>query len=102
MSPEEIRERTQGVWDRFYSWKNVWERAHCVESLKSRLAFVMISKLYRLQYANTGIATDSARINRSAILARMTAKLCLPLFAARPMPELQIPTGLLSESTRVA
>lgn len=45
MTAEDIRTRTQGVWDRFYSWRNIWQRAHCVESLKSRLAFVMISKL---------------------------------------------------------
>jgi hypothetical protein len=31
-----------------------------VKSLKSRLAFMLISKLYRQMYANTGIATDSA------------------------------------------
>ena len=29
--------------------------------MKARLAFVLISKLYRQMYANTGIATDSAR-----------------------------------------
>src|SRR3954465_4781291 len=61
MSPDEIRERTQGGGDRFYSWKNIWAGSSCVESLKSRVAFVMISKLYRQMYANTGIATDSAR-----------------------------------------
>src|SRR5204862_3662922 len=70
MSADEIRARTQGVWDRFYSWRNIWARAHCVESLKSRIAFVLISKLYRQMYANTRIATDSARSNRSATSAR--------------------------------
>jgi hypothetical protein len=35
----------------------------CV-SLKARIAFLLISKLYRQMYANTGIATDSARVNR--------------------------------------
>jgi hypothetical protein len=43
----------------------------------------MISKLYRQMYANTGIATDSARINRSATWARLIAKPCQKLFAAR-------------------
>jgi hypothetical protein len=51
----------------------------------------MISKLYRQMYANTGIATDSARINRSATWARLIAKPCQKLFAARPMPDLQVP-----------
>jgi radical SAM superfamily enzyme YgiQ (UPF0313 family) len=91
MSPDEIRERTQAVWDRFYSWKNIWARSSCVESLKARIAFVMISKLYRQMYANTGIATDSARINRSATWARWIAKPCQRLFSAKPMPDLELP-----------
>jgi radical SAM superfamily enzyme YgiQ (UPF0313 family) len=94
MSPDEIRERTQAVWDRFYSWKNIWNRSRCVESLKARIAFVLISKLYRQMYANTGIATDSARINRSATWARWIAKPCQRLFAAPAMPDLQIPTSI--------
>jgi len=102
MSPDEIRMRTQGVWDRFYSWRNIWARAHCVESLRSRIAFVLISKLYRQMYANTGIATDSARINRSASWARWIAKPCQRLFAAAPMPDLQVPRGGMSQPARVA
>jgi hypothetical protein len=43
-------------------------------------------------YANTGIATDSARINRSARWARLMAIPCRRLFAGRPMPELQAPS----------
>ena len=96
MSADEIRARTQAVWDRFYSWRNIWARAHCVESLKSRLAFVLISKLYRQMYANTGIATDSARVNRSATWARWIAKPCQKLFAGKPMPELQVPRSISS------
>ncbi len=91
MSPDEIRERTQKVWDRFYSLPQVWRRSKCTPSLKSRLAFVLISKLYRQMYANTGIATDSARVQRSAQWARMIAKPCRKLFAAPPMPELKVP-----------
>jgi hypothetical protein len=30
MSTEEIRERTQGVWDSFYSLREIWERSKCV------------------------------------------------------------------------
>jgi hypothetical protein len=91
MSAEEIRQRTQGVWDEFYSLRNVWQRAHCVKSLKARLAFVLISKLYRQMYANTGIATDSARMARANRWARLIAAPCQRLFAGRPMPELQVP-----------
>src|SRR3954465_14487021 len=97
MSAEDIRTRTQQVWDQFYSWRNVWQRAHCVESLKSRVAFVLISKLYRQMYANTGIATDSARINRSATWARLIAKPLQKIFAGKPMPELQAPRPISSE-----
>jgi len=61
MSSDEIRERTQGVWDTFYSLGEIWERSKCVPTLRGRLAFLFISKLYRQMYANTGISTDSAR-----------------------------------------
>ena len=59
---DEIRRGTQRAWDQFYSLSNVWVRSRCVQSLKSRVAFVLISKLYRQMHANTGIATDSARV----------------------------------------
>ncbi len=91
MSPDEIRARTQEVWDGFYSLSNVWERSKCTPTLKARIAFVLISKLYRQMYANTGIATDSARVNRANHWARMIAKPCRRLFMARPMPDLQLP-----------
>jgi radical SAM superfamily enzyme YgiQ (UPF0313 family) len=92
MSADEIRQRTQAAWDRFYTWRAVWVRSRCVETLKARLAFVLISKLYRQMYANTGIATDSARVNRAAMWTRWIAKPCQRLFAARLMPELQSPS----------
>jgi radical SAM superfamily enzyme YgiQ (UPF0313 family) len=92
MSAEEIRMRTQAAWDRFYTWRAVWVRSRCVETLKARLAFVLISKLYRQMYANTGIAIDSARVNRAALWTRWIAKPCQRLFAARLMPELQSPS----------
>ena len=91
MSVEEIRRRTQAVWDRFYSFPLVWRRARCAGSLKSRLAFVLISKLYRQMYANTGIASDSARVGRAERWARWIAKPCRRLFTAPPMPDLQVP-----------
>ncbi len=94
MSHEEIRMRTQGVWDNFYSFGEVWKRAKCVKSLKSRLAFVFISKLYRQMYANTGIATDSARRKKANSWARMLAKPCRQFFQAEPMPDLQVPGGV--------
>jgi hypothetical protein len=91
MSADDIREGTQGAWDRFYSFKNIWERSRCVETIKARLAFVLVSKLYRQMYANTGIATDSARVDRAAQWARWIAKPTRRLFAGRPMPDLAVP-----------
>ncbi|MBN8730579.1 MAG: B12-binding domain-containing radical SAM protein [Acidobacteria bacterium] len=93
MSADEIRMRTQKVWDDFYSFTNIWKRADCVKSLKARLAFVLISKLYRQMYANTGIAADSARRKSSNRWARWIAKPCRKLFTAEPMPDLQVPGG---------
>ena len=91
MSLEEIRQGTQGAWDRFYGWSQVWQRSRVVQSLRSRVAFVLISKLYRQMYASTGIATDSARVRRSARWARLMANACRRLFIAKPMPDLAVP-----------
>jgi radical SAM superfamily enzyme YgiQ (UPF0313 family) len=93
MAPDEIRQRTQAVWDQFYSLPNIWSRSQgAVSSMKARLAFLLISKIYRQMYANTGIATDSARVSRSAQWARLMAIPCRRLFAGRPMPDLPMPT----------
>ena len=91
MSAEEIRRRTQGAWNSYYELGEIWKRADCVKSVKSRLAFVFISKLYRQMYAATGIATDSARRRHANRWARWMAKLCLKLFRAKPLPGLQVP-----------
>jgi radical SAM superfamily enzyme YgiQ (UPF0313 family) len=92
MALEEIRVGTQGAWDDFYSLPKVWSRASkSVQSTKGRLAFVLISKLYRQMYANTGIATDSARVERSTQWARWIAKPCRRLFTGSPMPNLEVP-----------
>jgi radical SAM superfamily enzyme YgiQ (UPF0313 family) len=96
MTADEIRRLTQATWDDFYRLDRIWKRSQgCVKSLRSRVAFVLISKLYRQMYANTGIATDSARVARSARRARVLAKLARLLFVARPMPELQMPARRL-------
>jgi hypothetical protein len=91
MSADEIRSRTQAVWDRFYSLPRVWRRARCTRTLRARLAFVLISKLYRQMYANTGIATDSARVSRANRWARLIARPCRRLFITRPLPTLTAP-----------
>jgi hypothetical protein len=92
MSADEIRQRTQATWDAFYRLPLIWRRSKsCVKSWRARLMFVLISKLYRQMYANTGIATDSARVAKSARRARLLARLARRLFIAAPMPDLQPP-----------
>ena len=91
MSADEIRDRTQHVWDRFYAWKPIWERSACTPNLRSRIAFIFLSKLYRQMYAGTGLSTDSARRRKSQKWARWTARQCKRLFQATPMPDLPQP-----------
>ncbi|HWZ12605.1 MAG TPA: radical SAM protein [Acidobacteriaceae bacterium] len=91
MSSEDISMRTQGVWDKFYEWGPVWKRSECTPTLRARVAFVLLSKLYRQMYAGTGISTDSARRKKSKTWARLIAKHTRKLFKAEPMPELQSP-----------
>jgi len=99
MTPDELRSRTQGVWDRFYALTLVWQRSRCLKSLKARLAFVLISRLYRQMYANTGIATDSARVQRSALIARWLARFARRLFVSDPMPALREPSRVRQVAT---
>ena len=99
MSSDEIRERTQGVWDRFYDMRSIWKRSKCTRTLKARLAFLFVSKLYRQMYAGTGISTDSARRKKAKSSARVIAKQCRRLFQAKPMPELQAPVWQTGKPT---
>jgi len=91
MSSDEISQRTQKVWDKFYAWGPVWQRSACTPNLRARIAFVFLSKLYRQMYAGTGISTDSARRKKSKKWARWTARQCKKLFRVAPMPELKSP-----------
>jgi radical SAM superfamily enzyme YgiQ (UPF0313 family) len=90
MSAAEISDRTQGVWDKFYNLESIWKRSNCVKTLKARLAFLFVSRLYRQMYAKTGISSDSARQKRANIVARWLAKPTRRLFQAKPMPGLQM------------
>ena len=90
MTTEEIRERTQGVWDSFYSLREIWRAVEVRATLRGRLAFLFISKLYRQMYANTGISTDSARTAEGDTSGALAGG-AVPqtLFEAKPMPELR-------------
>lgn len=91
MSSDDIRAQTQETWDRFYRIGAIWRRSRFLTRMRSRLAFLLISKLYRQMYGNTGITSDSARRGRSVQWARWIAKPCRILFRTAPMPELQLP-----------
>src|SRR5580700_213500 len=91
MSSQEISNRTQGVWDRFYSFSSVWKRSECAPTVRSRIAFVFLSKLYRKMYAGTGISTDSARRKKANSGARWLSRYTRKFFTSEPMPELAMP-----------
>ena len=91
MSTDEIKDRTQGVWDRFYELGPIWKRSACTPTLKARVSFLLLSKLYRQMYAGTGISSDSARRKKAKISARWIARAASKIFRAKPMPELQAP-----------
>jgi len=90
MTPREIRTKTQEVWKKFYGFTNVWKRSRVTNNLRDRLGYVLISLLFPQMYANTGLATDSAR-SRARQWAKLIAKPCRRVFTAKPMPELQVP-----------
>jgi radical SAM superfamily enzyme YgiQ (UPF0313 family) len=94
MSHEEIARRTQGVWDNYYSLPSIWKRSNFIKSVRARMAFLLISKVYRQMYADSGIASDSARAGSSKRWARWLMKPCQRLFAGKPMPELQVPKAV--------
>jgi hypothetical protein len=100
MSAESIRRGTQEVWDRFYALSATWQRSNCVRTFRARVAFLLISKLYRQMYANTGIATDSARVERSARRARWLARAARRLFVTTPMPDLPDPVEVSAPARR--
>jgi len=68
----------------------VWKRSAATNKLRDRMAYVLISLLFPQMYANTGLATDSAR-SRARLWAKLIAKPCRRVFIAKPMPELEIP-----------
>jgi hypothetical protein len=91
LTPAEIRGHTQGVWDRFYRLPAIWERSRIIKSISGRLGFALISKMYRQMYANTGLATDSARVAKSTRMVRWIAPLARRFFIMAPMEGLQVP-----------
>jgi radical SAM superfamily enzyme YgiQ (UPF0313 family) len=92
MTREEISRGTRRAWDTFYSLRLLWQRSRRATTIGERLAFILLSKIYRQMYARTGLATDSARVQRAAFWVRTLARPCRRLFKAAPMSAL--PTGL--------
>jgi radical SAM superfamily enzyme YgiQ (UPF0313 family) len=102
MAADDISRRTQAVWDRFYEFGAIWKRSACTPTLRARLAFVLLSKLYRQMYAGTGISTDSARRKKAKISARWLARQTRRIFQSEPMPELMYPKWELRPKTSPA
>jgi len=98
MSAEEVRRRTQSVWNNFYSLRPIWMRSRFIKSLRSRLAFVLIWKIYRQMYADTGIATDSARVPSLCALGPQVGKTLPAVVYSSAQPDLEVPGAW---STRV-
>ncbi len=63
---------------------------------------MLISKLYRQMYANTGIDDRQRRTARSARTARLLARLCRRLFLAAPMPDLQYDGTMKADEAKAA
>jgi len=93
MSGEEIRLGTQGVWNNFYSLRASWKRSNILKAYRNRLAFVVASKVMLHAFGNTGLSTDSARASRATQLGGVGFSLLQKMFAAKPMPDLQVPTS---------
>lgn len=91
MSEEEIKHHTEQAWASFYGIRKIWRRSRCASKLRSRLAFILISKLYSQMYAKTGMTTGGFRQALAVGWARIIARPCIALFSGRPMPDLQIP-----------
>ena len=91
-TPEDLRFRTQIVWDHFYSIPMIWKRSREFTSqLRWRFMFLLISKVFRQMYADTGLATDSARVAWTKKYTKHLARLLARLFKGRPMPDLRVP-----------
>ena len=96
MTPDQIRARTQDVWDKFYRFPQIWKRSRCTTSIRDRIAYILVSKLFRQMYANTGLASDSARKGRARKWGRWIAKPCRLVFTGRRLPNLQVPVANIS------
>jgi len=93
MSGEQIRQGTQKVWNDFYSLTAAWQRSNILKSFRNRVAFVVASKVMLQAFGNTGLSTDSARSSRATKLGGFGFSLLQKMFAAPPMPDLQVPNS---------
>ena len=78
MTAEEIRSRTQAVWDNFYSLGSIWKRSRFHQVQPWPAGFRPDFKIYRQMYADTGIATDSARVSWSGTVGALAGQALSP------------------------
>jgi len=88
MTPEQMLDHLEKTWGRFYSLPAIWDRAHAAKRMRSRLAFVLASKLLRQMYVRPNLAQNRSGQRQAKRLARYLARPCQRLFRAREMPEL--------------
>ena len=88
MNPAQIRAGTQEAWARALDkLPAVWERSSCVRSLRARLVFVVISKLYRQDGTRTPGSPRIAHESRGRPNAPgCSARGVRHFFIAAPMP----------------
>jgi hypothetical protein len=92
MSTDEIRERTQKVWDRFYNWSAIWQRSACTPNYTGANLLSCFSRSSTGRCMRERESRPIARASKkSKSWARWTARQCKKLFHANPMPELQSP-----------
>jgi hypothetical protein len=61
MTADELRSRTQEVWDQFYAVRLVWQRSRFLKTLRARLAFVLLSCCSTHWAESSGLARTGGR-----------------------------------------
>ena len=64
-----------------------------LKAFRNRVAFVVASKVMLNAFGKTGLSTDSARASRATKLGGIGFSLLQKMFAAPPMPDLQVPAS---------
>ena len=83
MSSDEIRERTQKVWDRFYNWGAIWKRSACCPNSFQDCLHVSVQAL-PADVCGHGHLDRQRAAQKVQGLGQWTARQCKKLFQAKP------------------